>query len=84
MKHYVFKRVLFTLCKEYEGDTAPFKYYYVSCQWRNANKEVCDVEIIAESEAIEQAFEGNTVARVEIYSNLTYYLMLSFNPSIIS
>lgn len=84
MAHYVYHQVLFTLGKEYQAHTENLKLNYVNCQWQNYQKEVCEVEILVAPGEIARAFDGDTTARDFIFMNFTYYLMNSFNPSVIS
>ena len=84
MKHFVYRQVLFTLGREYEAHTENLRLNYVNCQWQNYNKEVCEVEILVDPLTIEEALEGDTHKRENVFMNFSFYLMNSFNPSIIS
>lgn len=81
MKHFVYEKVLFTIGREYEALTEGLHLNWVSCQWQNYDKEVCEVEILVEPETIEKALEGDTIAREDFFLRYTYYLMSSFKPS---
>lgn len=84
MKHYVFRGVLFTLGKDYHSEVTGLHLMYVNCQWQNNNNEVCDVDILVLKDYIPKAFDGDLEAREFVYGSLANYLLLSFNPSIIS
>lgn len=84
MKHFVHRKVLFTIGKDYDGNTETLKMNYVNCQWQNAQNEVCEVDILVYYDEVEKALEGDYMTRENIFTNFAHYLMLSFNPSIIS
>lgn len=84
MKHFVYRQVLFTIGRNYDGSTETLKLNYVNCQWQNYNNDVCDVEILVDPETIAKALEGDTDARENFFGNFAHYLMLSFNPGVIS
>lgn len=84
MKHFVFRNVLFTVGKDYDGNNETLKMKYVSCQWENTMHEICEVEILCYFGEIDRALQGDTETREQIFTNFAHYLMLSFNPSIIS
>ena len=82
MKHYVYRKVLFTIGKDYEGNNETLKMKYVACQWENTLHEICEVEILCFFDEIDRALQGDTETREQIFTNFAHYLMLSFNPSI--
>lgn len=84
MTHFVYRQVLFTVGKIYDGNTDTLKLNYVNCQWQNYNNEVCEVEILLEPDIIAMALEGDTHAREQFFGTFAHYLMLSFNPAVIS
>lgn len=84
MKHYVFRKVLFSVGKDYEGNNETLKLKYVSCQWENTRHDICEVEILCFCDEIDRALQGDTETREQIFITFAHYLMLSFNPSIIS
>lgn len=84
MKHFVFRNVLFTVGKDYEGNNETLKMKYVNCQWENTMHEICEVEILCYFGEIDRALQGDTETREQIFVNFAHYLMLSFNPSVIS
>lgn len=84
MKHFVHRKVLFTIGKDYSGNTETLKMNYVNCQWQNAQNEVCYVDILVYYDEVEKALEGDYTTRENIFTNFAHYLMLSFNPAVIS
>lgn len=84
MKHYVFRGVLFTMGKDYDGNTNNLKLKYVNCQWQNYKNEVCEVDILVAPDEYEEALEGNNFMRDFIFTTYMHHLMNLFNPSIIS
>lgn len=82
MTHFVYRKVLFTIGKDYEGNNETLKMKYVSCQWENTMHEICEVEILCFFDEIDRALQGNSEAREQIFIIFAHYLMLSFNPSI--
>lgn len=84
MTHFVHRKVLFTIGKDYEGNNETLKMKRVSCQWENTRHEICEVEVLCFFDEIEEALQGDSEAREHIFINFAHYLMLSFNPSIIS
>lgn len=82
MKHFVFRTVLFTVGKDYEGNNETLKMKYVNCQWENTMHDICEVEILCFFDEIDRALQGDTEAREQIFINYAHYLILSFNPSI--
>ena len=84
MKHFVYRQVLFTIGKDYDGNTDTLKLNYVNCQWQNRNNEVCDVDILVSPDEFAKALEGDNFMRDLIFASYAYYLMYMFNPSVIS
>lgn len=84
MKHFVHRKVLFTIGKDYSGNTDTLKLKHVSCQWENTLHEICEIEILCYYDEIDRALQGDREAREGFFTNLAHCLMLSFNPSIIS
>lgn len=84
MKHFVHRKVLFTIGKDYEENNETLQLKRVSCQWENTRHEICEVEILCYFDEIDRALQGDTETREQIFFNFAHYLMLSFNPSIIS
>lgn len=84
MEHFVYKQVLFTIGKDYNGNTDKIKLNYVNCQWQNFNKEVCEVDILVSPDEFFKALEGDNAMRDFIFMTYTYHLMNLFNPAIIS
>lgn len=82
MKHFVFRKVLFTVGKDYEGNNETLKMKYVNCQWENTMHEICEVDILCFFDEIDRALQGDTETREQIFITFSHYLMLSFNPSI--
>lgn len=84
MKHFVFRKVLFTIGKDWEDNTDTLKMIYVDCQWQNSRKEQCDISILVCADRIEKALEGDPVERESIFDLFAYNLMLDFKPFVIS
>lgn len=84
MKHFVHRKVLFTIGKDYEGNNETLKMKRVSCQWENTRHEICEVEILCYYDEIEEALQGDSDAREQIFINFAHYLMLDFKPNTIS
>lgn len=84
MTHFVHRSVLFTIGKDYRGNDENLKMKYVSCQWENTMHEVCEVEILCYYDEIDRALQGDREAREGFFANFAHYLMLSFNPAVIS
>lgn len=82
MTHFVHRKVLFTIGKDYSGNTDTLKMKCVTCQWENTLHEVCEVEILCFYDEVDRALQGDREAREGFFCNFAHYLMLSFNPSI--
>lgn len=83
MKHFVHRKVLFTIGKDYDGNTETLKMKYVACQWENTLHEICEVEILCYYEEIDRALQGDTETREQIFINFAHYLMLDYKPNTI-
>lgn len=84
MKHFVHRKVLFTVGKDYEGNNETLKMKRISCQWENTRHEVCEVEILCYYDEVENALDGDYNTRDQIFINFAHYLMLDFKPNTIS
>lgn len=82
MTHFVHRKVLFTIGKDYSGNSDTLKLKCVSCQWENTLHEVCEVEILCFYDEVDRALAGDREAREGFFTIFAHYLMLSFNPSI--
>lgn len=84
MKHFVYRKILFTIGKDYEGNNETLKMKYVACQWVNTLHEICEVEILCYYKDIDRALQGDTETRKQIFINFAHYLMLDYKPNTIS
>lgn len=83
MKHFVFRKVLFTIGRDYEGNNETSKMKYVACQWENTLHEICEVEILCYYDEIDGALQGDTETREQIFINFAHYLMLDYKSNTI-
>lgn len=83
MKHFVHRKVLFTIGRDYEGNNESLKLKYVSCQWENTLHEICEVEILCYFDEIDKALQGEGEWREIIFMTYAHYLMLDFKPNTI-
>lgn len=84
MRHFVYRQVLFTIGKDYDGNTDSLRLNYVNCQWQNYLKDVCEVDILVSPDEFSKALEGDNAMREFIFTTYTYHIMNMFNPAVIS
>lgn len=84
MKHFVFRKVLFTVGKDYEGNNETLKMKYVNCQWENTLHEICEVDILSFFDEIDRALQGDKETRETLFLTFAHYLMLDYKPNTIS